>query len=597
MRRQRLNRHRAVAASSLLAAAVLTACTTPGVRADPPNAPNAVVSSVDRIRQGQTRLGGPHPCLEDEWCAAGLSRVYGLQLGSGSIAFDTPAATVDALNAGAVDVGAFPANAVETADPRLTILRDDRSLEPADNVVPVVRGNLVASAGARLAAAVDDVSATLDSSGLAGIERALAGGSAPELAAADWLSHRPPLPTPVPPPAGAPHIVVGATPDPESEALADLYRGALARAGWTTAVLPVASREDELEQLRAGTIGVAPEFTADLLQVLSGYTGSASSNPLRNLVLLRSALADLGLVAYEPAPAQRATVFAVSTDVAAALSLTTLSDLARAGGGHPAAVSPPAPLTAAQMRTDTEGPLTSVRPTLGLGSNGSQILADQSKLLALGYAGPSPTGWYDEATRRAVAAFQADVGLISDGAIDPATARALAAARPGRAPVGRPAPGPGDADAPRPPAVVGSPGYGTVYLAFAEGPSGVTPGLMTALSAAGAKATFFTEEGAVAAQPETVQQLMAAGDGVGISAWPHNASSPIAATPCGAPCPPPRSPSAPWTAVRPRASCRPTGRPMRRAAGRPRASAFASCCGISIRRTGSGPARRRSPET
>ena len=198
MRRNgRHRRHPAALTWPLLAAAVVAACTTPGVKPDPANAPNAVVSSVDRIRDGQIRVGGLHPCLEDEWCAAGLTRVYGLQLGSGSIAFDTPAATLSALNAGAVDVGAFPASAVETDDPRITILRDDRSLQPADNIVPVVAGALVAAGGHGLATAVDDVSATLDTAGLEEIERALAGGSAPDLAAADWLDHHPPIPAPV----------------------------------------------------------------------------------------------------------------------------------------------------------------------------------------------------------------------------------------------------------------------------------------------------------------------------------------------------------------------------------------------------------------
>ena len=73
--------------------------------------------------------------------------MYGLGLGSGSIAFDTPAATSSALIAGAIDVGAFPESAVETGDPLLTVVRDDRSLQPADNVVPIVAGTLGALSG------------------------------------------------------------------------------------------------------------------------------------------------------------------------------------------------------------------------------------------------------------------------------------------------------------------------------------------------------------------------------------------------------------------------------------------------------------------
>src|SRR5579862_716329 len=162
--------------------AALAACTTP-VHSDPANAPNALVSSLDRIRDAQARLGGPAACLEDAYCVPGLSRTYGIQLGSGAIAFDTPAATVGALAAGAIDVGVLPANAVEASDPRVTVLRDDRAMQPADNVVPVVSGR---ASTPTLAEAVDSVSATLDDAGLETIDQAVAGGSAPELAVTDW---------------------------------------------------------------------------------------------------------------------------------------------------------------------------------------------------------------------------------------------------------------------------------------------------------------------------------------------------------------------------------------------------------------------------
>jgi len=513
---------------TLLAAVMVASCTTPGVRPDPPNAPNAVVSSLDRIRDSQTRLGGTAGCLEDAWCAAGLSRVYGLQLGSGSIAFATPAATVTALTAGAIDIGALPESAVETADPRVTVLRDDHGVQPADNVVPVLSGTLVRAVGPPLARAVDGLSATLDSAGLDGIERALAGGSPPELAAADWLNHHPVL-APVAPPAGASGIVVGARADPLGSTLSDIYAGALVRNGWSASVRAVASRMDELDGLGRAQLGLVPDFTAELLQVLSGYSGVASRDQFRNLVLLRAALGDRGLVAAEPAPAQETTVFAVSGAVAATWSLVTLSDLARVGGGHPAPAATAPALTRAEVATDTETPSASVRQTLGIGSSGAQVTAAQTRLTDLGYTGVTTSGAFDEATRRAVAAFQADQGLIGDGALDPATARALVAAKPGARPPGRPAAVPGDPDTLRPPSVLNPSSTGTIYLLFADGPSDFTPDILDVLARYGAKATFFAEEGAVTAEPETLRQVMAAGDGVGISMWPHAGASPIAA--------------------------------------------------------------------
>ncbi|HVM64029.1 MAG TPA: polysaccharide deacetylase family protein [Acidimicrobiales bacterium] len=512
-------RHRVPArlTAVVIGASALAACTTP-VHSDPANVPNAVVSSLDRIRDAQARFGGPGACLEDAYCAAGITRVYGMQFASGTIAFGTPGATVGALAAGAIDIGALPATAVEASDPRVTVLRDDLTMQPADNVVPVVSAR---SSSAALADAVDSISATLDTAGLQAIDRAVAGGSAPEVAASDWLGHHPAL-DPVPPPAGTPALVVGARPDAESTALADLYAAALARMGWATTVAPVVNRWQELQALGSGHVGLVPDLTADLLQVVTGYTGGASNDQFRNLVLLRSALADLGLLAYEPAPAISGDTFVVASAVASSLSLTTLSDLARAAGAHPAAPPPPPALTKAELATDTEGPARPVRPTLGVGSTGGLVESVQARLTSLGYAATA-TGTYDEGTRRAVAAFQADAGLVTTGALDPATARALMSAKAARS-SGHLAPFPGDVNSVRPPSA-----NSTVYLLFAGAPSNGTVAIINALAQVGGQATFFVEESAVASEPETLRQIRAAGDAVGITAWPHNGASPIAA--------------------------------------------------------------------
>jgi peptidoglycan/xylan/chitin deacetylase (PgdA/CDA1 family) len=67
-----------------------------------------------------------------------------------------------------------------------------------------------------------------------------------------------------------------------------------------------------------------------------------------------------------------------------------------------------------------------------------------------------------------------------------------------------------------------------VYLAFADGPSPVTPQILGLLDRAGATATFFADGASVPSGPETLRQIQAAGDGVGVSAPPHNAASGLA---------------------------------------------------------------------
>ena len=158
---------------------------------------------------------------------------------------------------------------------------------------------------------------------------------------------------------------------------------------------------------------------------------------------------------------------------------------------------------------------------------GLTVAALQAQLNALGYGNLDVTGVFDEPTRRAVTAFQSDEGIVADGQVDAFTAKALARAHP----TGRPAvvPVPGDPNSVRVPAKTPGGGTaGTVYLVFAEGPSSTTPEILSLLEQAGAHATFFAEEGAVAQNPDALQDITADGDGVGISVWPHDSASSIA---------------------------------------------------------------------
>jgi peptidoglycan/xylan/chitin deacetylase (PgdA/CDA1 family) len=275
-------------------------------------------------------------------------------------------------------------------------------------------------------------------------------------------------------------------------------------------------------------VGLVPDQATDLLQLLTGFTAVATADLQRDVVLLRAALADRGLGALAPAPASPTMVFAVNRAVASALSVRTLSDLARAAAAHlPGAPAPP-PLTPAEVAADSEYPLLAVPAGLGVGSSGLGVIALQQRLAALGYLHVPASGVYDEATRRAVAAVQTDQGLIGDGEDDPATARALAVAHASDHP--SVAVLPGDDDTVRVPASTPGGGRaGTLYLAFADGPSPVTAQVLDLLQQRGAKATFFVGQDPVAAAPETLRRIDAAGDAVGVTAEPHNAASPLAA--------------------------------------------------------------------
>ena len=69
----------------------------------------------------------------------------------------------------------------------LRLLEDDRGLEPAENVTPMVAAPMVRRYGDRLTDAVDAVSARLTTDVLVGLNRAVARGTTARAVAADWL--------------------------------------------------------------------------------------------------------------------------------------------------------------------------------------------------------------------------------------------------------------------------------------------------------------------------------------------------------------------------------------------------------------------------
>jgi osmoprotectant transport system substrate-binding protein len=131
-------------------------------------------------------FGGPPECPDRPLCLPGLREVYGLEFGAVR-SMPSRAATVEALVAGQIDVGLL-----ETTDARLgiapvTLLTDDRALQPRENVVPLVREDVAERWGDALTDALDETSAHLTTAGLVRLNRAVElDGATPAEAAAQW---------------------------------------------------------------------------------------------------------------------------------------------------------------------------------------------------------------------------------------------------------------------------------------------------------------------------------------------------------------------------------------------------------------------------
>jgi osmoprotectant transport system substrate-binding protein len=133
-------------------------------------------------------FGGPPECRERADCLPGLKRVYGLR-------FKTfvPTDTGGPLTLQALDAGQIGAALLFTTDPgipdrHLVVLRDNRALQPAENITPLIRRSTVERYGPRLLATLNAVSARLTTATLLHLnERVQLAGLKPQTVASGWL--------------------------------------------------------------------------------------------------------------------------------------------------------------------------------------------------------------------------------------------------------------------------------------------------------------------------------------------------------------------------------------------------------------------------
>jgi osmoprotectant transport system substrate-binding protein len=105
-------------------------------------------------------FGGPPECRERTDCLRGLERTYGLRLAF--IPTDTGGPlTMQALVSGQIRVGLLFTTNPAIPRQHLVILADNRDLQPAENVAPLVRRTTIDRYGPRLLTALDAVSSRL----------------------------------------------------------------------------------------------------------------------------------------------------------------------------------------------------------------------------------------------------------------------------------------------------------------------------------------------------------------------------------------------------------------------------------------------------
>jgi osmoprotectant transport system substrate-binding protein len=137
---------------------------------------------------GRLSLGGPPECAQRALCLKGLEDVYRLHFARFE-PMPSRDVTAAALGTGEIDVGM-----IDTTDPNLLKpgadliqLGDDKRLQPADNVVPVIRREIVDAYGPPLVRLVNAVSAKLSTADLTSLNRQVADGQPAAQVATAWL--------------------------------------------------------------------------------------------------------------------------------------------------------------------------------------------------------------------------------------------------------------------------------------------------------------------------------------------------------------------------------------------------------------------------
>jgi osmoprotectant transport system substrate-binding protein len=272
-------------------------------------------------------LGGPPECPERPFCLLGLQETYGLEFKE-FVPLDAGGPlTVEAVKGGQVQVGLL-----FTSDPAIAVndfvlLEDDKQLQLADNIIPVVRKDAL-DANPDIATLLNGITAKLTQEELTNLNKAVVVDTKPVGdVARDWIAAQNFDSINL---GLSGDITVGSTNFYEQEVLAEIFAQRLESNGATVErKFQLGNREIVFPALESGDIDVLAEYAATALEFVNGGAGQASSDPAATSAALVTALEPKGIVALDFAAATDQNGFVVTRATADQYGLVTLSDLGK----------------------------------------------------------------------------------------------------------------------------------------------------------------------------------------------------------------------------------------------------------------------------
>ena len=236
---------------------------------------------------------------------------------------DPGAITVTALEQGSIDVAVLFSTVGAIAANDWVVLEDDRELQGAENIVPLVRSEAVDETAAET---LNAVSAALTTEAITELNQRVDGAREdPEAVARDYLETQGLLD--VESPQGSGTLTVGSFNFTESQILAHMYAHALRAQGYDVTVQDnLGAREQVVfPAIERGELDIVPEYVGSLLLHLDENAEPVQTD--EGVERIEELLPE-GLELLEPSEAQDQNALVVTAETAEQYDLQSVSDLA-----------------------------------------------------------------------------------------------------------------------------------------------------------------------------------------------------------------------------------------------------------------------------
>lgn len=300
---------------------IATACSSGGGSSSSSSPPTGTATIASLLT-----LGGPPECPTRPFCAIGLKDTYGVAFGSFKPLDTGGPLTVAALKSGTIDVALLFSTSSVIAANSWVVLKDDKHLQQADNIAPVVR---TAVLNDEITGLLNKVSSALTDDNITPLNAKVEiDKDDPADVAAGFLQEQGLLPSSG---GGAgTTLTVGVSSGfAENQIVAQMYVKMLEAAGYTVDTqMDLGTREISDKAMDSGQIDIKPEYIGSEL-LARDPKAKASGDPAQESTDLKPLLAAKGITLLPYSAANDTNSFVVTQDTATKYGLVNVSDLAK----------------------------------------------------------------------------------------------------------------------------------------------------------------------------------------------------------------------------------------------------------------------------